>query len=120
MKARISEAMVNKMLNGKEKQGVIENMLRTFSGYGIQIIKSDMVNKRFYISVPETSDSEYAGDALAKYVKDNLKNTKLASFKVMYVVRDEHWTKEKGVANYDSLKDSVSQFVSSKGLGSVL
>lgn len=108
--------IAGKMMSAAEKQEAIQNMLKEFAEMGIQIIKFDTPNKKIFISVPKTSDSKCAGDDAAKYVKDSTKNTKMSVFKIMYIVRDEHWTKEMGEEHYETLQKQFQALITQKNI----
>ena len=108
--------ITGKILSSVEKQEAVQNMLKEFAEIGVQIIKFDIPNKKIFISVPTTSDGKYAGDDAAKYVKDSAKDTKMSVFKIMYIIRNEHWTKEMGEEHYKVLQKQFQSLVAQKNI----
>lgn len=99
---------------------LLDKGLEQFAEKGIIIhsIENDKNRKVIRITVPSSSDlgDENCGEEAAKAVKSAFKGTPLASCKVYYKVRDEHWTADKKDEALANLKEHVKAAFAEKGI----
>ena len=95
---------------------LMEKALRQFADYGIYIEKFDTVKQKIYITVPSETDCDLQGGEIADFLKNAFSGTPIESFKVLYKVRDEKWTKEKSDEAIVELRESVKNIFAEKGI----
>lgn len=90
--------------------------LGEFAHMGVNIEKADFENKKLYITVPATSESGQTPEEIAGIIKDSFRGTPVSGIKVLYKVREEHWTGEKEQEFLDKLKAQIKAELGNKGI----
>lgn len=98
------ERKLEKMLDSS----IAKNALKKYAEAGIEIVKFENEKKKLYITVPQTSDGELAGEELAADVKEGLRIGPFASYRVLYKIREEHWSKDKAKEAHEKLKQQLA------------
>lgn len=111
-----NEKQLEKMLNSS----ITNKALKKYADAGIEVVKFDNDNKKMYITVPKSSDDGLAGDELATEVKASLKSSPFGTYRVLYKIRDEHWTKAQAEENLRKLKEQINQFIKEQDAKRVL